>query len=78
MPTIPATPAIVRSPVEINEARNRAQVASFNASDNDLMDDAADAVYAFCQWLFGDDDTDPTVEMTADGDASDEDDPDDE
>jgi hypothetical protein len=77
MPTIPATPAIMRSPVEINEARNRAQVASFNASDNDLMDDAADAVYAFCQWLFGDADEDPTVEMAELADESDADDPDD-
>ena len=77
MPTL-STPAIVRSPEEISAARFRAQAASFSASDNDLMDDAADAVYAFCQWLFGDDDTDPTVEMTAGGDASDEDDPDDE
>jgi hypothetical protein len=73
MPIIPTTPSIARSPVDINEARNRAQVAAFAAEDNDETDDAASAVYDFCQWLFGDSDTDPTVEMVESDDDEDDD-----
>jgi hypothetical protein len=78
MPTIPSTYAVARTAEEINEARNRAQQVSFAAEDDPEQegDEVAEAVYQTLQWVLGDSDTDPTVEMAADED--DEDDPDDE
>lgn len=54
---------IARTADEINEARNRAQKVSFAADDAGDSDDAAEAVYQALQWVLGDTDTDPTVEM---------------
>lgn len=54
---------IVRSTEEINDARVRAQMVAFAADDAGDTDDAASAAYDILQWLFGDSDVDPTVEM---------------
>jgi hypothetical protein len=54
---------IVRSTEEINDARVRAQMVSFAADDAGDTDEAASAAYDVLQWLFGDSDVDPTVEM---------------
>jgi hypothetical protein len=82
MPAIPSTYVIARTADEINEARNRAQQVSFAAEDDPEQegDEVADAVYQTLQWVLGDADVDPTVEMAELADASDddEDDPDDE
>lgn len=57
---------VIRTADEIDQARKRAQQASFAADDAGEMDEPAEAVYQFTQWLFGDTDTDPTLEMTED------------
>jgi len=56
-------PQIIRTAEEIDAARDRAQKAAFDAEDAGDTYDAAEAVYGFIQWIFGDSDTDPTLEM---------------
>ena len=56
-------PQIIRTAEEIDAARFRAQKAAFDADDAGDTDDAAEAVYGFIQWMFGDSGTDPTLEM---------------
>lgn len=63
---------VARTADEISEARNRAQKVSFAAEDAGEQDEAAEAAYQALQWVLGDTDTDPTVEM-AGGAGEDED-----
>jgi hypothetical protein len=69
-------PEIARTADEISEARFRAQAVSFADDDpyTEGGDEVAEAVYQTLQWVLGDADTDPTVEMA----ESDEEDPDEE
>jgi hypothetical protein len=55
---------IVRTEDEIEAARERAQATAFAAEDAGDTDDGASAVYEFCQWLQGNSDIDPTLEMS--------------
>ena len=56
-------PQIVRTVEEIDAARYRAQKASFDAEDSGETFDEAEAVYQVLQWILGDIDADPTLEM---------------
>jgi hypothetical protein len=57
---------IVRSGDQIEEAWARAQRASFAASDAGDTDDYAEAMYGLLQWLTGNRDDDPTLELDDD------------
>ena len=59
-------PKIMRTVEEIDAARFRAQKAAFDAEDAGATDDAAEAAYGVLQWLLGDSDNDPTLEMAED------------
>jgi hypothetical protein len=59
-------PQIIRTVEEIDAARCRAQKAAFAADDAGDSDETAEAVYGVLQWIFGDDSTDPTLEMAED------------
>lgn len=61
-------PQIVRTVEEIDQARFRAQKAAFTAEDAGDHDEGAEAAYAVLQWIFGDDSTDPTLEMAEEQD----------
>lgn len=54
---------VVRTDEEIQAAWNRSQKAAFDAEDAGETDDAASAAYDLLQWLTGNTDTDPTIEM---------------
>lgn len=54
---------VVRTDEEIQAAWNRAQKAAFDADDAGETDDAASTAYDLLQWLTGNGDTDPTIEM---------------
>jgi hypothetical protein len=54
---------IIRTEVEIYDAAMRAQKAAFAAEDSGDMDDAAEAIYSFWQWMTGNRSDDPTAEM---------------
>jgi hypothetical protein len=56
-------PQIIRTVEDIDAARFRAQKAAFAAQDDDEFDDAAEAAYGVLQWILGNSDTDPTLEM---------------
>lgn len=65
MATIPAKSKVmptrvVRSDEEIEECRGLARVLTDKAEARGSSDDAADAIYEFIQWLFGDSDTHPS------------------
>jgi hypothetical protein len=63
---------VARSAEEISAARFRAQKVSFAAEDAQAPDEAAEAVYQVLQWVLGDEDTDPTLEMDEDPDGEEE------
>jgi hypothetical protein len=68
------TEKIVRTVAEIAAARDRARKASFALEDAEGDNAVEETSYQTLQWVLGNTDVDPTVEMGAD----DEDDPDEE
>lgn len=54
---------IVKSAEEIEVAAMRAQKASFAAEDEGDTDDLAEGIYSFWQWMTGNSDVDPTLEL---------------
>lgn len=54
---------IVRSEQEIDQAWERAQRAAYAATDAGDTDDYAEACYGILQWLTGNQDNDPTLEL---------------
>ncbi len=57
---------IIRPVEEIEEAAMRAQAASFRAEDAGELDESAEAIYSFWQWMTGNRADDPTMDMGTD------------
>jgi hypothetical protein len=54
---------IIKTAQEIQDAAMRAQAAAFDASDRGGTDDTAEGIYGFWQWMTGNRDDDPTLEL---------------
>jgi hypothetical protein len=58
---------VARTAEEISEARGRVQTVAFAAEDAGESDEVAEAVYQALQWVLGDTDVDPTIELADSG-----------